>query len=294
MEYSLAQLEAFVVTVEQGSFKGAATRLGKSSQVVARLISMMEDSCNVQLFERQVRRLVITDEAQKLYRHAKRIMLEADKLNVQLASFERKLPHSFTLAIDNTLSCPEVTECYLAVQEEYPTLDLKVLSGGTVQVLDWIKSGEAEVALAFSPLEPVEGIQDLTAFNYNTAEVASPALVKRGEVLSQDRQIEMTQIVPQFIYDYGHEQRYVQSDKTIICNGFDEMLTMLCAGAGWARVPGFKVRHLLESGVLHDFVTEGSIPVSWHANLYYPNEENLSLAGDGFIERVLRLNKLIR
>ncbi|GAM78174.1 hypothetical protein JCM19241_4879 [Vibrio ishigakensis] len=68
---------------------------------------------------------------------------------------------------------------------------------------------------------------------------------------------------------------------------------MLQAGAGWARVPSFKVQRLLEEGVLSEFYAEGSTPVSWHAMLYYPNEEQLSLAADVFIERVMRLKEII-
>lgn len=293
MEYSLNQLQAFVATVEEGSFKAAAIKLNKSSQVVARFISMMEDSCNVLLFERRVRQLHLTEEGKKLYRHAKRMMLESEKLNAQLASFDRQLPNSFTVAIDSYLSSEAVTQCYLEVLEEFPNIDLVVKSGDTTQVIEWMKSGEAEVALVFSPLIQFEDVQEMVAFNFSTSEVASSNVVSAGAVLTQEQQSDMTQIVPKFIHDFGHEKRYVLSDKTIICTGFDEVVTMLQAGAGWARVPSFKVQKLVEAGVLNEFYAEGSTPVSWHAMLYYPNEDQLSLAADVFIERVMRLKDVI-
>lgn len=293
MEYSLNQLQAFVATVEEGSFKAAAIKLNKSSQVVARFISMMEDSCNVLLFERRVRQLHLTEEGNKLYRHAKRMMLESEKLDAQLASFDQRLPNSFTVAIDNYLSSEAITHCYLEVLKEFPNIDLIVKSGDTTQVMDWMKSGEAEVALVFSPLTQFEGLQEMVAFNFSMSEVASSAIVASGAVLTQEEQRDMMQIVPEFIYDFGHEKRYVFSDRTIIGTGFDELVAMLQVGAGWARVPNFKVQRLLEDGVLNEFYSEGSTPVSWHAMLYYPNEEQLSLAADVFIERVMRLKEII-
>ncbi|GLP96181.1 LysR family transcriptional regulator [Paraferrimonas sedimenticola] len=293
MEYSLAQLQAFVATVEEGSFKAAALRLDKSSQVVARFISMMEDSFDLKLFERQVRRLEITEEGRKLYPHARRILLETDKFDAQLSSFERELPNTFTLAIDNTLSSRQVTECYYSVVKEFPTVDLKVLSGGTSQVLDWVKSAQVEVALVFSPVSTIKGLQDMVAFNFQTIEVAAPQLVGRGEVISQQRVADMTQIVATFVYEMGLDNTHVQGDKVITCNGFDEVVSLLLAGAGWARVPAYKVKHLLDSGALHEFVVEGAVPVNWHASLYYPDDKPLSLAADLFVANVHRLNDVI-
>lgn len=290
MEYSLNQLQAFVATVEEGSFKAAAIKLNKSSQVIARFISMMEDSCNVLLFERQVRQLHITEEGKKLYRHAKRMMIESEKLNAQLKSFDEQLPNAFTVAIDNTLTCSAVAECYLSVLIEFPTIDLKILSGDTKQVIEWVKSGKAEVALAFSPLASIEGVQEMVAFNFATSEVASASQVANEAILTQEEQANMLQLVPQFIYDYGHTKRYIFSDRTIVCNGFDEILTMLQTGVGWARLPKYKVHHLLKQGKIHEFRTEGAIPVNWHAMLYYPHESQLSLAADIFIERAISLN----
>ncbi|GAL31586.1 transcriptional regulator LysR family [Vibrio maritimus] len=291
MEYSLNQLQAFVVTVEEGSFKAAARKLNKSAQVIARFISMMEDSCNVLLFERQVRQLHVTEEGKKLYRYAKRMMLESEKLDAQLKSFDEQLPYAFSVAIDNSLSCAAVARCYLSVLSEFPTIDLKIMSGDTKQVIEWVKSGEAEVALAFSPLTPIEGIQEMVAFNFATSEVASSSLVANEAVLTQEEQVNMTQLVPQFIYDYGHAGRYISSDKTIVCNGFDEILTMLELGVGWARVPKYKVHTLLKEGKVHEFRAEGSVPVNWYAMLYYPHESQLSVAADIFIEKAISLNE---
>ncbi|PCD89054.1 LysR family transcriptional regulator [Vibrio mediterranei] len=293
MDYSLAQLQAFVATVEAGSFKAAAIKLGKSSQVVARLVGMMEDSCSVLLFERQIRQLQLTEEGKKLYRYAKRIILDSEKLNAQLASFDQQLPNSFTVAIDNYLSSEPITQCYLDVLSEFPSIDLVVKSGDTSQVIDWITSGQAEVALVFSPLSQIEDVQEMVAFNFPTTEVASSRLVSAGAVLTQEEQNDMTQIVPQFVYDFGHEKRYILSDNTISCTGFDEVLSMLKAGAGWARIPNFKASKLIDEGVLNEFYTEGSTPVSWHAMLYYPNENQLSIAADVFIERVMHLTEII-
>ncbi|WP_446618643.1 hypothetical protein, partial [Vibrio alfacsensis] len=65
----------------------------------------------------------------------------------------------------------------------------------------------------------------MVAFNFPTTEVASSRLVSAGAVLTQEEQNDMTQIVPQFVYDFGHEKRYILSDNTISCTGFDEVLS---------------------------------------------------------------------
>ena len=65
MDFSLAQLQDFLLTYETGSFKSAAIKSGKRSQVIAKLVATLEESSDVLLFERHARRLDVTGEVIK-------------------------------------------------------------------------------------------------------------------------------------------------------------------------------------------------------------------------------------
>ncbi|MEZ9925521.1 LysR family transcriptional regulator [Vibrio breoganii] len=289
MDYSLAQLEAFVVTVETGSFKAAAIKLNKRSQAVAKLVALMEDSCNLTLFERHVRRLVLSSDGKRIYQFAKRIMRDTMQLDAMLSSIDQQLPSHFTIAIDSAIACPEVTQCYQEVIKQIPTLKLEVITGGTNEISDLVKNGNAEMALRFYPFSEVEGLTSVTVLNFAMVTIAAPQLINHGAVISDHELAQLTQIVPKFVYQYGFENPHVLSDKSIISNNMSSSLSMLCAGMGWMIVPDFIAKPYLDNGDLVEFSIEGAVQMGWMAEVIYPNEELLSMAGDIFLQQALLL-----
>ncbi|GAL18359.1 hypothetical protein JCM19235_6912 [Vibrio maritimus] len=65
MAMTIEQLNAFVETVECGSFKQASARLGKHTSTVSGLIANLEAELGMELFVRKPRSLEITPKAQK-------------------------------------------------------------------------------------------------------------------------------------------------------------------------------------------------------------------------------------
>lgn len=289
MDYSLAQLHAFVATVQHGSFKEASQHLNKRPQVIAKLVNALEDSCDQILFERQVRRLVITDAGKDLYPLARRIILDSELFERQLSALSSGVPSEFKVAIDTSLSCADITACYLAVIDEIPTIKLEVLSGGTSQVLEWVKTGEAEIGIIFSPLSLESGLIQIPTFNFSVIEAASPDFIHRGAVMSEQELAHLLQIVPKFVYQKRHDQFYVLSDKTIICNNVQEIINMALAGAGWCRLPTYLLEPYLQNNQLHEFSIEGANRVVWHASIVHAEQTELTLASDIFLEKVQNL-----
>src|SRR5215470_9396949 len=58
----LDALTIFVAVAEQGSFVGAARRLGRSPAAVTRAVAALEDRLGVRLFNRTTRAVALTDE----------------------------------------------------------------------------------------------------------------------------------------------------------------------------------------------------------------------------------------
>ncbi|MDO6762983.1 LysR family transcriptional regulator [Agarivorans sp. 1_MG-2023] len=289
MDFSLAQLQAFVLTYETGSFKSAAIKAGKRSQAIAKLVATLEESCDVLLFERHVRRLEVTDEAKKLYKLSKRVLLDSDQISTMLSSFDEDLPSSLTLAIDSLLISDVVTKSYKAVLDEIPTLDLALLTGNTDQVAQWVKDGTADMGLRASPFNSEDELTVVSAFNFKTLSVASPNVLSSGSVMNKSDLSRLIQIVPKFVYEYGLADGHVISDKVITSNNLQNTLAMVEAGMGWAVVPEFNIHTQLANQSLVEFSIEGSVPVVWTAEIIYSNDDNLSLAGDIFIQQIQQI-----
>ena len=65
------QLDTFICVVEAGSFSKAAEELYISAHAVIKQINSLENSLNLQLFERTHRGLIITEAGKSLYQDAK-------------------------------------------------------------------------------------------------------------------------------------------------------------------------------------------------------------------------------
>ncbi|MEZ8825083.1 LysR family transcriptional regulator [Vibrio amylolyticus] len=286
MNFSLAQLEAFSATYEYGSFKAAAERLNKQRQVVTKLVCTMEESCNVQLFTRKTRHLQPTDAAHKLIPFINRALFDSGKIHSTIQRFELKPATRLSLGIDNMLICNELMPCYQNLLAEFPELQLDIRTGSTTEVFEWLINKDVELALRFYPFSEEAEVIKVMAFNFEMVNVTSSQLVNPGSVLSDEDIAHMTQIVPKFVYHYHHQKRHIFSDRKIISNNIQQTISMLEAGMGWAIVPKFMVEEKLANGTLSSVTIEGSSPIYWSAELIYLSEEELSLAGDLFIQNV--------
>ena len=94
MNFSLEQLQAFVVTVETGSFSGAARRLGKSQSSISAAIANLEVDLGNKLFSRDSRKPKLTAEGLRLLDEAYLILERCEHMFV-VASNLRTCSQSF-------------------------------------------------------------------------------------------------------------------------------------------------------------------------------------------------------
>ncbi len=74
----LASMNAFVVSVERGSFASAATALGLSQQMVAKHVASLEARLGARLLNRTTRRQSVTEIDRTFYDRCKLVLADAD------------------------------------------------------------------------------------------------------------------------------------------------------------------------------------------------------------------------
>ncbi|GLP97802.1 LysR family transcriptional regulator [Paraferrimonas sedimenticola] len=289
MNFSLAQLQAFVMAAQTGTFQAAAIKLNKRAQAVSKLVASMEDSCAVVLFERKARHLEITAEGRKLLNGAQRILKDADNLSAILTGFDEGVPNNLSVAIDNFLICPEVTNCLKDIMAEYPTMDLDVLSGTTSQVAAWVLEGKADIGLRAAPLVLDESLTVQKAFAFNLVEIAPPNLFRAGEVVDEGALYPLTQIVSPFIYELNLDEMHVVSDKVITSNNLAQSIELVKAGLGWTVAPYLAVRDSLESREVVEVATLGANRHTWMSECIYLDENRLSVAADLLVQKLSQI-----
>ncbi|GAL34908.1 transcriptional regulator LysR family [Vibrio maritimus] len=139
---SVEQIEAFITTVETGSFSGAARRLGKVQSAVSQNIMNLEIDCGVELFDRRGRYPVLTEAGEKLLPYARAAMVQHGRLAERVDSLTQKEIQPIVLTIDEGIPFDWVTPIIQTLSEEFPRLSWSCFSHQAAMPLRWYKMEE--------------------------------------------------------------------------------------------------------------------------------------------------------
>lgn len=169
----LSALRAFEAAARQESFKLAAAELGVTPTAISHQIRQLEDSLGIRLFERQTRRVVLTEHARALYpalRTALDTMAEAVE-QVRRRPARRVATLSATVAFTAKLIVPHAGSFRAA----NPGWDLRLHASDDPVDLH---AGEADAAIRYGPGR-YPGLTSLPLLKDRFAPVCSPHLAVR-------------------------------------------------------------------------------------------------------------------
>ena len=151
--FSVEQLQAFVITVETGSFSAAARRLGKVQSVVSQHIINLEIDCNTTLFERSGRYPKLTDAGIKLLPQAQALLNQHQRLKNAALTLSDKTPSEITIALDEGIPFQKITHTINELQTKYPFVTLEFLSASSLDIIDMLKRQKVLTGIIFSELD---------------------------------------------------------------------------------------------------------------------------------------------
>ncbi|GAL20369.1 LysR family transcriptional regulator [Vibrio maritimus] len=246
---SVEQIEAFITTVEAGSFSGAARKLGKVQSAVSQNIMNLEIDCGVELFDRRGRYPVLTEEGEKLLPYAKAAMVQHNRLTERVDSLTLKDIQPIVLTIDEGIPFDRVTPIIRTLSEEFPRLELEVLFASSNDAIEMVQTGRATSALVHEDLsipfsldfESIGSMQfDIyVATDHPLAKTVAPHL----EILSLHRQL--------CISSRNSKSSNVQqalSPDIWYSDSYQMLLEWCIAGFGWTYIPSYLAKSAIEQG----------------------------------------------
>ncbi len=81
----LNDLRVFMLVARRAGFAAAAEELGVSPAFVSKRVSLLEQTLNVVLLHRTTRRVTITEEGERIYEWAQRILQDVDEMMDELS-----------------------------------------------------------------------------------------------------------------------------------------------------------------------------------------------------------------
>ncbi|HYE52472.1 MAG TPA: LysR family transcriptional regulator [Azospirillaceae bacterium] len=252
---TLDQLRTFVAVAEAGSFRAGAARLMRAQSAVSGAIANLEALLGVRLFDRSVRRPVLTPDGELLLANARDILLRVSALRARARGLSEGLERELSLSVDTLFPLSVVGAALVHVRSLFPSVALRL-----------------EAAPLGGPVAALRGKRSTLAilvgedFRDPTLELEAVASVEQVAVVSPDHPLGSRAVgSPIGLAEMADHLQIVLSDPTPLSDGrtFGVLSPQMCrvgsqdvkhslilAGLGWGRLPAWQVADDLCEGRL--------------------------------------------
>jgi DNA-binding transcriptional LysR family regulator len=252
---TINQLRAFVAVCDQGSFSGAARKLGRAQSAISHAIKALESAFDVELFDRDTRKAQLTPAGRSLVTDARAVISRTEEMKTRAGSIARAGAPQLSVAVDVYYPRKELIKGLQTLQAEFATaainLRITTMQGGERLVLE--KVCALAVTVQNVPEVNPDAVERhwlcetemLTLCAPSHPLALSPKPVPVDE-FGRHVQIVVTDNQP----DAEKTQQGVAGKRLWLVNELGAKRDLLKAGLGWGHMPRHLVDEDLASGAL--------------------------------------------
>lgn len=198
----LHQLKYVHEVARQGlSISAAAEALHTSQPGVSKQIQLLEEELNLQIFQRNGKRLTgVTEPGKHIIKLAATVMLEMQNIKRVGDEFSKVETGSFTIATTHTQARYKLPTAVKLFMETYPHVKLNIHQGNPSQVTAMVANGEADIGIATEAISQDDRLLCLPCYEWNRCVV-----VPKGHRLINASPLMLAQIAsyPLITYDFA-------------------------------------------------------------------------------------------
>lgn len=241
MKFDLTDLKLFVSAVDGGSLSAAAAANNVVVAAVSTRLRRLETSFNLELFERTGRGIRPTLAGDMLARHARKLLDDARRIEVELDAFAEGRGGTVRLLSNtNMLSehMPQVLGAFLAA---HPDIFVSVKDKPSLEVVNLLKNGEADIGVVaasadMTGLERWRFVPDrLVLIVPNASPLQGPvpySVILDHPVVALQEKVALSQFLRRLANELGR-----RPDIRLRVENFEAMAHVVECGAGIGIVP---------------------------------------------------------
>ncbi|WP_185803892.1 LysR family transcriptional regulator [Pontivivens nitratireducens] len=251
------QLRNFVQIVELSSITAAADRLHIAQPALSRQVKALEAELGVSLLRRHGRGVMPTEEGLRLARRASVILESMEDLAGEFSGNKKTLSGTLTLGLPPTVAEVLATHLIERALDLYPDVNLRIVSGFSGHVQDWLLRGKIDLGVAYegqkSPSIKTQPIILEQLFLIQAAQFSDG--VDGTPILAQDA-LRLPLILPNPEHGLrGRVESIAQSEKidlnvVLEIDILPTMLAFVERGLGSTVLPLVSVIHQVRAGTL--------------------------------------------
>lgn len=147
MRYSPESLEAFVHTVECGSFSAAARMLRKSQSTISTAVANLEADLGFALFSRDARLPVLTDNGRRVLAQVREILAASAQLDDLALRLAGETEPCLSLAISDFWPADYHASLLQRFAGRYPDIEFECMVAEDADIIDLLEVGRAHLGV---------------------------------------------------------------------------------------------------------------------------------------------------
>ncbi|WP_293873433.1 LysR substrate-binding domain-containing protein [Flavobacterium sp.] len=160
---TITQLKYVLAVAENKNFTLAAEKCFVTQPTLSMQIQKVEEELGIQIFDRTKKPIQLTEIGQKIVNQSKNIVIEADRIQDIVDQEKGFIGGEFRLAIIPTVM-PTLLPMFLNnFIKKYPKVQLIIEELNTVDIIEKLKNGHLDAAIAVTPLEE-EKIKEIVLY----------------------------------------------------------------------------------------------------------------------------------
>jgi DNA-binding transcriptional LysR family regulator len=249
----LRSMAVFATVVGEGSFRGAATRLGLSPSVVSHHVSQLEKRLGCALLYRSTRQLSLTDDGRVFHESCARAVEAAEEALDRVSQRQRTLSGRLRITAPAMLAGGPFMDDLSEFAEAYPEVDLDLHLDDAR--LNQLQDG-FDVAIRIGWLED-SGLRARQLMNVQRVVCAAPALIAQHDRITHPEALENwpwvhSTMLPKFVdfTNAADETHRVEVNTQLTVNHADAARRLAIHGRGVIVSLGFLLADDLKAGRL--------------------------------------------
>jgi DNA-binding transcriptional LysR family regulator len=177
----------FAAVAEAGSVRGASQVLNVAASAVSRQIILLEQQCNLSLFERRGRRLKLSAAGEILLDGIKSAMQDHEATLDHLSALRGLKRGRIRIATVESISVSALPDLLAQFATDHPGIEVVVTVAGSDAVTDLVRSHDADIGFTFNPAT-LEGLDVKLVKDMQIG-----AVMRRDHPLARERKLLLAQ-----------------------------------------------------------------------------------------------------
>ncbi len=264
-QISIHKLEVLCMVVELNSFSRAAQKLNITQPVVSAHIKALTDKFDVPLIVRNGRRIMLTEDGERVYRWARDLVSRTREIEREMADSHKGVVGRASVGASMTIGSYVLPALVSDFQRAHPLGEISVQAYNPMAATDAIHSGECDYSFTIlDPRHDVEGLDIEHIADDQLILVTSdrippleapltPEVIANLPFVSAQLGMPRHEIEEALLEKYGIRRKHI-----VLEFGHAESLKQAVrAGAGYSFVFRSSLHDELNTGVLREVETPG-------------------------------------